>query len=183
MKVPRIAFWLARMLRSAAGFVVGLVAGWWRRRPVLTGIVGGLVAVSLVTGSASAVLVAASGESPAAKRLLSALGVATADVSAEEPEEYDPYADSDVDCAKVDPETAAAESAALAAEISAVCDVEVAVGERNTPWDTYYAIDEGSATKLVRTAAATRTKISGEWEPERCRDGERGGSRCGRDPG
>ena len=165
MKVPRIASWPARKLRPAAGFVVGLVAGWWRRRPVLTGIVGGLVAVSLLAGSASAALVAASSESPAAKRLLSALGLATADMSDVEPEEYDRYANSDVDCTKVDPEAAAAESAALATEISAVCDVDVAIGERNTPWDTYYAIDEGSATKLVRTAAATRTKISGDWEP------------------
>jgi hypothetical protein len=153
------------VLRPAVEVVVGLVAGWWRRRPILTGIIGGLVAVSLVTGSASAALVAASSESPAAKRLLSALGLATADVSDAEPEEYDPYANSDVDCTTVDPEAAAAESTALATEISAVCDAEVAIGERNTPWDTYYAIDEGSATKLVRTAAATRTKISGEWEP------------------
>ncbi|MFE6647247.1 hypothetical protein ACFVJS_11840 [Nocardioides sp. NPDC057772] len=165
MKVPHIAMWSARKLRHGAGFAVGLLAGWWRRRPVLTGIVGGLVAVSLVTGSASAALVAASSESPAAKRLLAALGLATADVSDVEPEEYDRYANSDVDCTKVDPASPAADSAALAAEISAVCDVEVAIGERNTPWDTYYAVNQGSATKLVRTAAATRTKISGEWKP------------------
>lgn len=165
MKVPHIASWPARMLRLAAGFVAGLVAGWWRRRPVRTGVVGGLVVASLVTGSGAAALVTASSESPAAKRLLSALGLATADVPDEEPEGYDPYANSDVDCTRVDPEATAAESAALATEISSVCDVEVAIGERNTPWDTYYAIDEGSATRLVRTASATRTKISGEWEP------------------
>lgn len=163
LKVPRIASWPAQKMGPADGFVFGLVAGWWRRRPVLTGIVGGLVVVSLVAGSASAALVAASSESPTARRLLAALGMTTADVV--DPEEFDRYPNSTVDCSKVDPEAAAAESAALATEISAVCDVEVAIGERNTPWDTYYAVDQGSATKLVRTAAATRTKISGEWKP------------------
>ncbi|WP_143054974.1 hypothetical protein [Nocardioides luteus] len=148
MKIPNIASWPARMLRPAVGLVVGLVAGWWRRRPILTGIVGGLVVVSLLAGSASAALVAASSESPTARRLLAAFGLTTVDVV--DPEDFDRYPNSTVDCSKVDPGTAAAESAALATEISAVCDVEVAIGERNTPWDTYYAVDQGSATKLVR---------------------------------
>lgn len=176
MKVPHIASaiasWFGRLFRagrSVAGFVAGFVAARWRDRPLATGIVTGLVAVSLVTGSASAALVAASGESAVANRILSSLGLATSEVSgpdvSADSEGYDPYANSDVDCAAVDPEGAATDTAALAAEISAMCDVEVAIGERNTPWDTYYAIDQGSATKLVRTAAAKRTKISGEWRP------------------